>query len=296
MSSNGEKPSGNENDKKNPSSIEDSPSDDKIDDGSASTGSNSGAITEELSQPGSKPSSVGATVREETQKLLDLAARREWAVVDQLLKSLEKTVQGAGKDGFIVPLAGVLDTTTGMTPLMYAVEDNRIFTLRPCIHEASYKTHCSTDSYRRNESLTCDRSNKYQSDWRLVLFKLTYGIYMLVSVVMLINLLIATISNIYQRIQAQSNTEWKYGLSKLIQRMNSTDHHQKKKFVDIGYVVQRRSVGIEALKPAQSPVARRSRLSHHSQLNRGAGMAALRILSSLCFYSILDFSNDSHDA
>ncbi|XP_011695992.1 PREDICTED: ankyrin-3-like [Wasmannia auropunctata] len=124
MSSNREKLPGNENNKKNPSSKEDSPSDDKKDDGSASTGSN-GGTTEEPSQPGSKPSSVGAIVREEAQRLLDLAARREWDVVDQLLKSLEKTVQSTGEDGFIVPLAGVLDTTTGMTPLMYAVKDNR---------------------------------------------------------------------------------------------------------------------------------------------------------------------------
>ncbi|XP_011695991.1 PREDICTED: ankyrin-3-like [Wasmannia auropunctata] len=125
MSSNREQPPGNENDKKNPSSKEDSPSDDKEDSGSASTGSNGGATTEEPSQPGSKPSSVGATVKEEAQKLLGLAARKEWAVVDQLLKSLEETVQSTGEDGFIVSLAGVLDTTTGMTPLMYAVEDNR---------------------------------------------------------------------------------------------------------------------------------------------------------------------------
>ncbi|XP_011692189.1 PREDICTED: serine/threonine-protein phosphatase 6 regulatory ankyrin repeat subunit B [Wasmannia auropunctata] len=125
MSSNGEKPPENENDKKNSSSKEDSPSDDKEDGGSASTGSNGGATTGEPSQPGSKPSSVGATVREKAQKLLSLATRREWAVVGQLLNSLEKAVQSAGEDDFIVPLAGVLDTTTGMTPLMYAVEDNR---------------------------------------------------------------------------------------------------------------------------------------------------------------------------
>ncbi|XP_011695990.1 PREDICTED: LOW QUALITY PROTEIN: serine/threonine-protein phosphatase 6 regulatory ankyrin repeat subunit C-like [Wasmannia auropunctata] len=127
MSSNRENPPEAENDKKNSSSKKDSPSDDKKDGGSTSTGSNGGATTGGPSQPKSKHSSVGATVREEAQKLLDLAhTYREWAVVDQLLKSLEKTVQSAaGENGFIVPLAGVLDTTTGMTPLMYAVEDNR---------------------------------------------------------------------------------------------------------------------------------------------------------------------------
>lgn len=110
MSSNSKKPPGGKDDKKNPSSKEDSPSGGKDDGGSASTASNGGAAAGEPSpQPGSKPSSAGATAREGAQRLLGLAARGEWAPVDQLLKSLEKTVQSAGEDGFIVPLAGVLD-------------------------------------------------------------------------------------------------------------------------------------------------------------------------------------------
>lgn len=56
--------------------------------------------------------------------------------------------------------------------------------------------------------------------WTKVLFKLAFGIYMLVSVVVLINLLIAMMSDTYQRIQAQSDIEWKYGLSKLIRNMH----------------------------------------------------------------------------
>lgn len=40
-----------------------------------------------------------------------------------------------------------------------------------------------------------------QQDWTIVLFKIVYGIYMLVSVVVLINLLIAMMSDTYQRIQ-----------------------------------------------------------------------------------------------
>lgn len=59
-----------------------------------------------------------------------------------------------------------------------------------------------------------------QPEWTGNLFKLTFGIYMLVSVVVLINLLIAMMSNTYQRIQAQSDIEWKYGLSKLIRSMH----------------------------------------------------------------------------
>lgn len=45
---------------------------------------------------------------------------------------------------------------------------------------------------------------------------------MLVSVVVLINLLIAMMSDTYQRIQAQSDIEWKYGLAKLIRNMHRT--------------------------------------------------------------------------
>nr|XP_012134977.1 PREDICTED: uncharacterized protein LOC105661805 [Megachile rotundata] len=61
-----------------------------------------------------------------------------------------------------------------------------------------------------------------QPEWTKVLFKLTFGIYMLVSVVVLINLLIAMMSDTYQRIQAQSDIEWKYGLSKLVRNMHRT--------------------------------------------------------------------------
>lgn len=42
-----------------------------------------------------------------------------------------------------------------------------------------------------------------QPEWTLYLFKLVFGIYMLVSVVVLINLLIAMMSDTYQRIQVQ---------------------------------------------------------------------------------------------
>ncbi|KZC09786.1 PREDICTED: transient receptor potential cation channel subfamily M member 5-like [Dufourea novaeangliae] len=61
-----------------------------------------------------------------------------------------------------------------------------------------------------------------QPEWTTVLFKLAFGIYMLVSVVVLINLLIAMMSDTYQRIQAQSDIEWKYGLSKLVRNMHRT--------------------------------------------------------------------------
>ncbi|XP_016837538.2 short transient receptor potential channel 4-like [Nasonia vitripennis] len=61
-----------------------------------------------------------------------------------------------------------------------------------------------------------------QAPWTIGMFKLAFAIYMLVSVVVLINLLIAMMSDTYQRIQAQSDIEWKYGLSKLIRNMHRT--------------------------------------------------------------------------
>uniref|UniRef100_T1H944 Ion transport domain-containing protein n=1 Tax=Rhodnius prolixus TaxID=13249 RepID=T1H944_RHOPR len=61
-----------------------------------------------------------------------------------------------------------------------------------------------------------------QPPWTIILFKVVFGIYMLVSVVVLINLLIAMMSDTYQRIQAQSDIEWKYGLAKLIRNMHRT--------------------------------------------------------------------------
>ncbi|OXU29959.1 hypothetical protein TSAR_008296 [Trichomalopsis sarcophagae] len=61
-----------------------------------------------------------------------------------------------------------------------------------------------------------------QPGWTLFLFKITFSVYMLVTVIVLINLLIAMMSDTYQTIQAQSDIEWKYGLSKLIRNMQKT--------------------------------------------------------------------------
>ncbi len=52
-----------------------------------------------------------------------------------------------------------------------------------------------------------------QTEWTIVLFKIVYGIYMLVSVVVLINLLIAMMSDTYQRIQV-TLMEMKFFFSK----------------------------------------------------------------------------------
>lgn len=55
-----------------------------------------------------------------------------------------------------------------------------------------------------------------------IIMKIVFGVYMMVTVIVLINLLIAMMSNTYQRIQAQSDTEWKFGRAKLIRNMNLT--------------------------------------------------------------------------
>ncbi|KAL0961929.1 hypothetical protein UPYG_G00333500 [Umbra pygmaea] len=49
---------------------------------------------------------------------------------------------------------------------------------------------------------------------------LVFGIYLVVTVIVLINLLIAMMSDTYQRIQARSDTEWKFGRAVLIQGMS----------------------------------------------------------------------------
>ncbi|KAI1722541.1 ankyrin repeats (3 copies) domain-containing protein [Ditylenchus destructor] len=53
-----------------------------------------------------------------------------------------------------------------------------------------------------------------------IVLKLLFGIYMMVTLIVLINLLIAMMSDTYQRIQAQSDKEWKFGRAILIRQMN----------------------------------------------------------------------------
>lgn len=48
---------------------------------------------------------------------------------------------------------------------------------------------------------------KLQPSWVLIIFKIFFGIYMLLSVVVLINLLIAMMSDTYQRIQVHCSKE-----------------------------------------------------------------------------------------
>ena len=58
--------------------------------------------------------------------------------------------------------------------------------------------------------------------WTITLVKSVFGIYLVVTLIVLINLLIAMMSDTYQRIQAQSDTEWKFGRAKLFRNMNKT--------------------------------------------------------------------------
>ena len=58
--------------------------------------------------------------------------------------------------------------------------------------------------------------------WSIYIAKTVFAIYLVVTLIVLINLLIAMMSDTYQRIQAESDTEWKFGRAKLIRNMNKT--------------------------------------------------------------------------
>lgn len=52
--------------------------------------------------------------------------------------------------------------------------------------------------------------------------KTVLGIYLMITFILLINLLIAMMSDTYSEIQEQSDTEWKFGRAKLFRNMNRT--------------------------------------------------------------------------
>ena len=66
------------------------------------------------------------------------------------------------------------------------------------------------------------RMTKKNDDWVEQWVKLVFASYLLLIAIVLINLLIAMMSDTYQRIQQQSDMEWKYGLAKLIRNMQKT--------------------------------------------------------------------------
>ncbi|XP_045533484.1 serine/threonine-protein phosphatase 6 regulatory ankyrin repeat subunit B [Pieris brassicae] len=105
---------------------------------------------------------------------------------------------------------------TARRKLFSDVTMNPVFSFELLFFAVFGQTTTEQTRVHRNDSNT-------QPQWTNYLFKIVFGIYMLVSVVVLINLLIAMMSDTYQRIQAQSDIEWKYGLSKLIRNMHRTN-------------------------------------------------------------------------
>ena len=66
-------------------------------------------------------------------------------------------------------------------------------------------------------------ASKYLQGWTFYLFKVIFATYMTLTVIVLINLLIAMMSDTYCRIQEKSDIEWKFGLAKLIRNMQRTN-------------------------------------------------------------------------
>ncbi|PAA54089.1 hypothetical protein BOX15_Mlig025367g1 [Macrostomum lignano] len=58
--------------------------------------------------------------------------------------------------------------------------------------------------------------------WTMTLVKVIFGCYLIITLIVLINLLIAMMSDTYERIRAESDTEWKFGRAKLISNINKT--------------------------------------------------------------------------
>lgn len=87
----------------------------------------------------------------------------------------------------------VTSTTTGCLNL-FAVTMNPIFSFELLFFAVFGQTTTEQTRVHRNDSVM-------QPAWTNYLFKIVFGIYMLVSVVVLINLLIAMMSDTYQRIQ-----------------------------------------------------------------------------------------------
>ena len=52
-----------------------------------------------------------------------------------------------------------------------------------------------------------------------IIMKFVFGAYMTIMMIVLLNLLIAMMSNTYQRIDLRSDIEWKFGRAKLIRNM-----------------------------------------------------------------------------
>ncbi|XP_025268955.1 transient receptor potential-gamma protein-like [Camponotus floridanus] len=72
------------------------------------------------------------------------------------------------------------------------------------------------------DDFTISLKRNQQPSGTVYFFKISFSLYMLVSVIVMINLLIAMMSDTYHKVISQSDIEWKYGLSKLIRKMQKT--------------------------------------------------------------------------
>ncbi|WAR23175.1 ANK3-like protein [Mya arenaria] len=68
--------------------------------------------------------------------------------------------------------------------------------------------------------------------WVVTIVKIVFGIYMMVTLIVLINLLIAMMSDTYQRIQQQSDTEWNAQVQAYIQEEDDLDAMSDTKSMD----------------------------------------------------------------
>ena len=66
-------------------------------------------------------------------------------------------------------------------------------------------------------------ASQYIQEWTIFAFKAVHAAYLTLSIIVLINLLIAMMSDTSCRIQEQSDIEWKFGLAKLIRNMQRTN-------------------------------------------------------------------------
>lgn len=91
---------------------------------------------------------------------------------------------------------------------MFAVQKNPIRTFELLFFAVFGQT--STDQLKISDYKI--RGNNNQPKWTDVLFKFLFGVYMLVSVVVLINLLIAMMTDTYQRIQVNFTMDGRWAL------------------------------------------------------------------------------------
>lgn len=71
-----------------------------------------GSTAGEETPAASKPQSAGTNIKDAVQKVLVLCQKGEWSPVDQVLKSIEKSMAAAGEEAVPNPLLGVADTVS----------------------------------------------------------------------------------------------------------------------------------------------------------------------------------------